>query len=137
MTISGRFPPVVILSSGRPLLNVKPTIDKNSRQPNGIRQLCRYEQPAVRGLDIVFERCRTQTWGVLALSRVYRLPDGNLRDPQISGSALMSQILQREYKKGNLVGVRRFELPAPASRIRCHTRLLSRVYRISRIKTFT
>ena len=36
-----------------------------------------------------------------------------------------------------LVGVRRFELPAPASRRQFDTRLLSRAYRIKRIRTIT
>ncbi len=36
-----------------------------------------------------------------------------------------------------LVGVRGFEPPAPASRMRCETRSVSRAYRLIQEKTFT
>ena len=37
---------------------------------------------------LIFERCRTQTGGVLALSKAYPLIDGNLRGPPTCGGRI-------------------------------------------------
>ena len=72
--------------------------------------------------DAICRKCmeqrarRTQTVAVSVITNGYRLTEGDLWGPPTPDSALVNLHSLQDCKREKLVGVRRFELPAPASR---------------------
>lgn len=75
-------------------------------------------QQAESAPRLILEYSRTQTGDVLTLSTACRLTERILRGPTAPDSALVNLHSLSECRTEILVGVRRFERPAPAYPVR-------------------